>query len=65
MNTIHPFREGNGRAQRAFIRELAARNGIRLVFDKITPKEIIEASDKTFRHEYKMMEDLLKRAVGE
>ena len=65
MNTIHPFREGNGRAQRAFIRELAARNGIRLVFDKITPKEMIEASDKTFHHEYKMMEDLLKRAVVE
>ena len=65
MNTIHPFREGNGRAQRAFIRELATRNSIRLVFDKITPKEMIEASDKTFHHEYEMMESLLKRAVVE
>ena len=63
MNTIHPFREGNGRTQRAFIRELAARNGVRLVFDKITPKEMIEASKKTFHHDYEMMEELLKRAV--
>ena len=63
MNTIHPFREGNGRTQRAFIRELAARNGIRLVFDKITPKEMIEASKKTFHHDFEMMEQLLKRAV--
>ena len=65
MNTIHPFREGNGRAQRVFIRELAARNGIRLAFEKITPKEMIEASDKTFHHEYELMEELLKRAVVE
>ena len=65
MNTIHPFREGNGRTQRAFIREVAARNGIRLVFDKITPKEMIEASDKTFHHDYEMMENLLKRAIVE
>ena len=63
MNTIHPFREGNGRTQRAFIRELAARNSIRLVFDKITPREMIVASDKTFHHEYEIMENLLKRAV--
>lgn len=63
MNTIHPFREGNGRAQRAFIRELAARNSVRLVFDKITPSEMIEASNKTFHHDYEMMEKLLKRAI--
>ena len=65
INTIHPFREGNGRAQRAFIRELATRNGYRLVFDKIQPKEMIEASDKTFHHEYELMEDLLKRSIIE
>ena len=65
INTIHPFREGNGRVQRAFIRELAKRNGIRLDFNGITPKEMIEASDKTFSHEYEMMEELLKKAIIE
>lgn len=63
INTIHPFREGNGRVQRAFIRELARRNGYKLSFDKITSKEMIEASDKTFNHDYEMMEELLKRAM--
>lgn len=27
INAIHPFREGNGRTQREFIRQLALRNG--------------------------------------
>ena len=64
INTIHPFREGNGRAQRAFIRELAARNGYRLAFDNITPKEMIVASNDTFHHEYERMEELLRNSLA-
>ena len=63
INTIHPFREGNGRTQRAFIRELAARNGFHLIFDSITPEAMIKASQETFHHEYEMMEELLKKAM--
>lgn len=64
INTIHPFREGNGRTQRAFIRELAARNNFHLVFDNITPQEMIEASQKTFHHEYEMMSELIKKSIN-
>ena len=63
LNTIHPFREGNGRVQRLFIRELASRIGYLVNFDGITTEEMIQASDKTFYHDYEMMEDLLARVI--
>ena len=62
-NTIHPFREGNGRVQRLFIRELASRVDYLVNFDGITTEEMIQASDKTFHHDYEMMEDLLARVI--
>jgi cell filamentation protein len=44
LNTIHPFREGNGRTQREFIRELAAVNGYRVNWSRVTRKQMYEAS---------------------
>ena len=63
LNTIHPFREGNGRVQRLFIRELASRVGYLVNFDGITTEEMIQASDKTFYHDYEMMEELIARVI--
>ena len=63
LNTIHPFREGNGRVQRLFIRELASRIGYLVNFDGITTEEMIQASDKTFYHDYEMMEELIARVI--
>ena len=63
LNTIHPFREGNGRVQRLFIRELASRVGYLINFDSITTEEMIQASDKTFHHDYEMMEELIAKAI--
>ena len=64
LNTIHPFREGNGRVQRLFIYELADRAGYFINLDKISQKEMIEASDKTFHYDYEMMEDLIRRVIS-
>jgi cell filamentation protein len=44
LNTLHPFREGNGRVQREFIRELAAEAGYTLNWGPITQKQMYEAS---------------------
>ena len=44
LNTIHPFREGNGRAQREFIRELAAEAGYRINWARVTRNEMYDAS---------------------
>lgn len=44
LNSIHPFREGNGRAQREFIRELAVNAGLDLVWNQPSQEEMVEAS---------------------
>lgn len=44
LNAIHPFREGNGRAQRMFIEILADRAGYEVDFSEVATEEMIEAS---------------------
>ena len=44
INALHPFREGNGRTQREFIRELAMQQGYAVHFAGITAEEMLEAS---------------------
>lgn len=45
INALHPFREGNGRTQREFIKSLAKYNGYDLSFTNISKQEMIELSD--------------------
>ncbi|MDR3448515.1 MAG: Fic family protein [Alphaproteobacteria bacterium] len=44
INGIHAFREGNGRTQRAFIRQLAEQAGHHLDFTAISQERMIQAS---------------------
>ena len=43
LNVLHPFREGNGRTIREFIRELAYKNGYLLDLQKVEPIEVYDA----------------------
>ena len=43
LNVLHPFREGNGRTIREFIRQLAYKNGYILNLKNIDPKEMLNA----------------------
>ncbi len=61
INAIHPFREGNGRTQREFIRELALTNGATVYFSKATKKDMITASINSFRGDYTAMEILMRK----
>jgi cell filamentation protein len=45
---LHPFREGNGRAQREFIRELALEAGFEVSWDLVTQDEMFTASVANF-----------------
>lgn len=47
LNVLHPYREGNGRTTREFIRELALKNGFTLNLKKVSPKAFLEASVKS------------------
>jgi cell filamentation protein len=44
INTVHPFREGNGRAQRVFLEQLARAAGHDLDFTVISRERMIQAS---------------------
>lgn len=44
INIIHPFREGNGRAQREYIRCLAQQAGINLDWDAVDREQAFEAA---------------------
>jgi cell filamentation protein len=48
INAVHPFREGNGRAQREFIRELGIQAGFAIDWSRITQDRMIAASRESF-----------------
>lgn len=47
LNVLHPFREGNGRTIREFIRQLAYKNNYILNFQNLNPKEMLDACIKS------------------
>lgn len=49
INALHPFREGNGRAQRIFISYLAKVAGYELNFAEISNKDMVEFSINAFK----------------
>lgn len=63
INALHPFREGNGRSQREFIRSLAIKNGYIILFANITEEEMLKASQESFVCEYGAMEELFHKCI--
>jgi len=49
INAIHPFRDGNGRAQREFIRELAIQAGFVIDWTTVTREQMMAASFESFK----------------
>lgn len=47
LNVLHPFREGNGRTTREFLRQLSQKNGYILNLHKVSPKALFNASIKS------------------
>jgi len=61
INVMHPFREGNGRAQRLFIKYLALVAGYRVDFTNVTAAEMIEVSVRAFDHDESPMRSIFER----
>jgi cell filamentation protein len=49
INSVHPFREGNGRAQRAFLRQLSAAAGWHLDWSELNKSDNVMASRHNLR----------------
>lgn len=47
LNVLHPFREGNGRTTREFLRQLALKNNYILNFQNVNSKDLLDASIKS------------------
>jgi cell filamentation protein len=50
INYIHPFREGNGRTQRAFLDQVAALSGRNLAWRNVSQHDHLRASIEAFDH---------------
>ena len=61
INVLHPFREGNGRAQRLFIEYLASVAGYRVDFSNVSAEEMIVASADSFVCDYESINRMFER----
>lgn len=64
INAAHPFREGNGRAQRAFCSQLAEQAGYFIDFDEVGREEMLAAMIASFRGDNQALELLLGRVAS-
>lgn len=62
LNVLHPFREGNGRTIREFIRQLALKNDYILNLKKVEPQEMLNASIKSIV-ETEELENIIKKCL--
>lgn len=64
LNALHPFREGNGRTQREFAREICLHFGYAFDLSHTTHKEMLEASKLSFnKGDNSLFVKIFKKAV--
>lgn len=65
LNALHPFRDGNGRAQREFFQLLARSNGYSLHWKRVTREEMLEASIESFHGDLTRLTGILRGIIRE
>jgi cell filamentation protein len=63
VNYVHPFRDGNGRAQLFYLEQLAANAGHRLELARLDPAGWIEASRAAHHADYSLMATQIGRCL--
>ena len=63
LNILHPFREGNGRTQRAFLILLARQAGYHLHFGQLDPELNIAASIRANVCDYSLLEKIIRDRI--
>ena len=63
INAVHPFRDGNGRAQRAFLRQLALDAGHAIAWERLDADTLVYASQRSFQGDNLPMRDLVDRVL--
>lgn len=63
VNSLHPFREGNGRTQRMVIRMAGAALGFHLDWSRASPKQMINASIYSHNVDDSLLVELLHKST--
>jgi cell filamentation protein len=63
INVLHPFREGNGRTLREFIRQLAAINGYSIRWQLVPPDVLLKADINAFYKQYNPLKNAYSRIL--
>lgn len=64
VNAIHPFREGNGRTQRAFFRQLSAAAGWTINWSGLDPDRNVQASAASLGGDNALLQQLLNDLIA-
>lgn len=62
-NSLHPFREGNGRTQRVFLSQLAYNAGYEIDFAKIDSDELMIATIQAANGVDTYLNDVLRKNI--
>lgn len=64
LNAVHPFREGNGRAQTSFLLLLADHAGYPLNLDKLVPERFMDAMIASFEKDEELLTSEISRLIA-
>ena len=59
INALHPFREGNGRTQRLYFKQLCSKAGYDLEFNKTQKETLVKADIAAFNRDYSLLIKIL------
>lgn len=65
INMLHPFREGNGRATREFMRNLSNNAGYELNFERVDRTQFVEAIKNTVHSSNQDLSNILRSCVSQ
>jgi len=63
INALHPFREGNGRTQRLYFKQLCSKAGYDLEFSKTQKETLVKADIAAFNRDYSLLTKILDDMV--
>ena len=64
VNSIHPFREGNGRTARIYFSQLVENAGYKLRFNKIDKEDLLLADVLAYRGNHQLLIEILNQIVS-
>ncbi|WP_313024847.1 putative adenosine monophosphate-protein transferase Fic [Pseudomonas lopnurensis] len=65
LNMIHPFREGNGRAQRILFEHIVINAGYEISWWAVEEGEWVQANIEAVTCDYRAMTEIFERCIGE